>query len=148
VRPLIHRLRGVKIESNVWIGDDVYIDGAHPEAVEIREGAAIAMRSTIIGHTMGTGRVVIGKRAAVCAGCTIVCSSGKTLTIGEGAVVSAGSTVSNDIPAHTLCGPPRIQIYGTVETPLRGAATLEEFRRGLKPLRRHQEVLTPNRERL
>jgi hypothetical protein len=25
VRPFLHRLRGVKIQKNVWIGDDVYI---------------------------------------------------------------------------------------------------------------------------
>lgn len=134
VRPFLHRMRGVKIGRGVWIGDDVFLDGGHPEALEIREHAAIAMRCTIIGHTKGAGKVIIGKSAVIGAGCIIVCSSGKTLTIGEGAVISAGSTVSNDIPSYTLCGPPRIQMFANVTVPFLDAGTLDEFRRGLKPI--------------
>jgi hypothetical protein len=136
VRPFLHRLRGVTIEADVWIGDDVYIDEDCPDAIEIRESAAIATRCTLIAHTKGVGKIIVGKGAAVGAGCIIVCASGQTLTIGEGAVVSAGSTVSSDIPPYTLCGPPRIQTFGTVEVPFRSAATLEEFRRGVRPLKR------------
>jgi serine acetyltransferase len=141
LRPFLHRLRGVKIGENVWIGDDVYLDEDHPDAIEIQEGAAIATRCTIIAFTKGTGRIIIEKWAAIGAGSTIICASGKTLKIGEGSVISAGSTVQNDIPAHTLCGPPRIQIYGKVEVPYRAAETLEEFRRGLRPLGKPKERL-------
>lgn len=142
VRPFLHRWRGVKIESDVWIGDDVYIDEDHPETVEIREGSAIATRCTIIGHTKGVGRIIIERNAAIGAGSTIVCASGQTLTIGEGSVVSAGSTVSNSIPPFTLCGPPRLQVFGKVEVPFRVAATIEEFKRGLRPLRSKSPGLT------
>lgn len=134
IRPFLHRLRGVKIERGVWIGDDVFLDGGHPEALEIREDAAIAMRCTIVGHTKGAGRVIIGKGAIIGVGSTIVCSSGRILTIGEGAVVAAGSTVSSDIPPYTLCGPPRIQMFAKVTVPFLDVDTLEEFRRGLRPL--------------
>jgi UDP-3-O-[3-hydroxymyristoyl] glucosamine N-acyltransferase len=136
VRPFLHRLRGVKIEADVWIGDDVYIDEDHPDAIEIHDNAAIATRCTLIAHTKGIGKIIIGKGAAVGAGCIIVCASGQTLTIGEGAVVSAGSTVSSDIPPYALCGPPRIQTFGTIDVPFRTAATLEEFRRGVRPIKR------------
>jgi len=135
LRPILHRMRGVKIEDDVWIGDDVYIDEDHPETIEIREGAAVATRCTIIGFTKGTGKIVIERQAAIGAGCVIVCASGQTLIIGEGAVISAGSTVSNSIPAHTLCGPPRVQVFGRVEVPFRVASTLTEFRRGITPMR-------------
>lgn len=131
IRPFLHRLRGVAVGDDVWIGDDVYIDEEHPEAVEIREGASIATRCTLIAHTKGVGKIIIGERAAVGAGCIIVCACGQTLTIGEGAAVSAGSTVSSDIPAFALCGPPRIQIFGKVGTPFHTATTIEEFRRGV-----------------
>ena len=135
LRPFLHRLRGVKILENVFIGDDVYLDEDCPESVEIHEGVVIGPRCTIIGHTRGTGKIVIERRAAIGAGCLIVCASGQTLTIGEGAVISAGSTVSHDIPPYTLCGMPRIKAFGTVTVPFTLGMTYEEFRRGVKPLR-------------
>lgn len=143
LRPFLHRLRGVKVGRDVWIGEDVYIDEDHPEAVEIQEGVAVATRCTLIAHTKGTGKIIIEKDVALGAGCIIVCASGQTLTIGEGSVVSAGSTVSNNIPPFTLCGPPRVQVYGKVGVPFRMATTLEEFRRGLRPIRSKSERMTP-----
>jgi acetyltransferase-like isoleucine patch superfamily enzyme len=128
-------LRGVKIYGSVFIGDDVYIENEYPEAVEIHDGAAIGLRSTIVAHTGGPGRIVIEKNAVVFINCTIVCSVGQTLTIGEGAVLSAGSVVSNDIPAYTLCAGPRTKAVATVTVPFTGQITHEEFRRGLRPLR-------------
>jgi hypothetical protein len=135
LRPFLHRLRGVKIYGGVWIGDDVYLDQDYPETVEIHDGAVIAARCTIVGHTRGAGKVIIGERAAIGAGCTIVCTAGKTLTIGEGAVVSAGATVLNDVPPFTLCGAPRVQMFGNVTVPFTLQTTYEEFRRGVQPLR-------------
>ena len=135
LRPFLHRLRGVKIYGYVFIGDDVYIDEDFPEAIEIHDGAVIAPRCTIIGHTKGPGRVIIEKQAAIGAACVIVCASGQTLTIGEGAVISAGSTVSHDIPPHTLCGAPRIQAFGTITVPFTLDTAYEDFKRGVRPLR-------------
>ena len=45
-RPYLHKLRGVKIYGNVFIGDDVYLENEYPEAVEIHDGAGIALRET------------------------------------------------------------------------------------------------------
>ncbi|MEE9572729.1 MAG: hypothetical protein V3W20_06775 [Candidatus Neomarinimicrobiota bacterium] len=61
LRSFLHRLRGVKIHGNVAIGDQVYIENEYPECVEIGDGSAIGLRSTIIAHHRGQGRVVIGK---------------------------------------------------------------------------------------
>jgi len=137
LRPFLHRLRGVNIRGQVYIGDDVYIDLDHPECVEIHDGVVIAPRCTIIAHfgPGGAGKIVIEKQAAIAAGCVIVCAHGQTLTIGEGAVISAGSTVSHDIPPYTLCGAPRIKAFGKVTKPFSVAHTYEEFRRGLEPMR-------------
>jgi serine acetyltransferase len=135
LRPFLHRLRGVKIHGEVWIGEDVYLNQDYPETLEIHDGAMIATRCTVISHAKGPGRIIIGKQAAIGAGCVIVCACGQTLTIGEGAVISAGSTVSHDIPPYTLCGAPRIQAFGKVTVPFTVATTFEEFRRGLKPIR-------------
>jgi acetyltransferase-like isoleucine patch superfamily enzyme len=133
LRPFLHRLRGVKLGDDVWIGDDVYIDEDCPEAIEIQDGAAIATRCTLIAHTKGPGRIIVERQACIGAGCVIVCGSGQTLTIGQGAVVSAGSTVLNDVPAFTLCGAPRIKVYGSITVPYREAQTMEQFRRGIRP---------------
>jgi acetyltransferase-like isoleucine patch superfamily enzyme len=61
LRPFLHRLRGVKIGKNVFIGEDVYIDNMHPEDVEIHEGATIALRSIIMSHFRERGKVIIEK---------------------------------------------------------------------------------------
>lgn len=138
LRPFIHRLRGVKIRGSVFIGDDVYIENEHPDSVEICDGAAIGLRSTIIAHSGGTGesgRIIIEKNAVIMSCCTIVCSAGQTLTIGEGAVVSAGSVVSNNIPAHTLCAGPRIRPLARVTVPYSLRVSHSDFVRGLRPLR-------------
>ncbi len=138
LRPFLHRLRGVKIHGTIFIGDDVYLENEYPECVEIYEGAAIGLRSTIIAHTGGTGgrgRIIIEKNAMIAAGCTIVCSAGQTLTVGEGSVLSAGSVASNDIPPYTLCAGPRIRAVAKVTVPFTLQTSQEDFARGLRPLR-------------
>jgi acetyltransferase-like isoleucine patch superfamily enzyme len=138
LRPFLHRLRGVKIHGRVYIGDDVYLDEDNPESVEIHDEVVIAHRCTIIGHTRGVGKIVIEKQAAIGSGCLIVCGPGQTLTIGEGAVISAGSTVLHDIPPRTLCGAPRIRAFGKVTVPFTLGTTYEQFRRGVEPMRRKE----------
>jgi acetyltransferase-like isoleucine patch superfamily enzyme len=138
LRPFLHRLRGVKIYGKVFIGDDVYLENEHPECVEIHDGAGIGLRSTIIAHSGGIGehgRIVIEKNAAIMSCCTIVCSAGQNLTIGEGSVLSAGSVVSNDVPPRTLCAGPRIRALATVTVPYTLDASHDDFVRGLRPIR-------------
>jgi acetyltransferase-like isoleucine patch superfamily enzyme len=134
LRPFLHRLRGVKIYGKVFIGDDVYLENEYPECVEIHDGASIGLRSTIVAHTLHPGKIVIEKLAVITTGCLIVCPPRKTLTIGEGAVVSAGSTVQNDIPPYTLCGAPRIKAFAKITVPFTLDVEHEKFTRGLKPI--------------
>jgi serine acetyltransferase len=136
LRPSLHRLRGVKIAKGVFIGDEVYLDNEHPEAIELHEGALIGLRSTIVAHTRGPGRVVIGKNAVIGAGTLITCSGGKTLEIGEGAVIAAGSVVANSIPPFTLCGSPRARALAIVTVPFTLETSFQDFLRGLRPLRK------------
>ena len=134
LRPFLHRLRGVKIHGSVFIGDDVYLENEYPECVEIHDGAAVGLRCTIVAHTRGPGKIIIEKNVTIATGCTIVCSSGKTLTIGEGSVISAGSVVANDIPSYTLCAGPRIKAIARVTVPFTLQTSHQEFVRGLRPL--------------
>lgn len=135
VRPFLHRLRGVRIQGKVFIGDDVYLENEYPECIEMRDGSAIGLRSTIVAHTKGSGRVIIEKNAVIMTACTVVCPIGRTLTIGEGSVIAAGSVVLNSIPAHTLCTGPRIKVVANVTVPFTSQNSYDDFVRGLQPLR-------------
>src|SRR4051794_12865200 len=61
LRPLLHRLRGVQIHGNVFIGDDVYLENEYPECIEIHDGVQIGLRSTVIAHTRGPSKIVFEK---------------------------------------------------------------------------------------
>ena len=100
-------------------------------------GGVIGLRSTIIAHTGDIGergKIVIEKNAVIMSCCTVVCSAGQTLTIGEGSVLSAGSVASNNIPRHTLCAGPRIKPVAKVTTPYTLETSYKDFLRGLRPL--------------
>jgi len=135
LRPFLHRLRGVRIQGKVFIGDDVYLENEYPECVEIHDGAIVGLRCTIIAHTRGEGKIIIEKNVVIGAGCIIVCASGQSLTIGEGSVISTGSVVQNDIPPRTLCAGPRIKAVATVTIPFTLQTSYQDFIRGLRPLR-------------
>ena len=135
LRPWLHRRRGVQVARGVFIGDEVYLDNEHPEAITLHEGALIGLRSTLIAHTRGPGRIVVGKNAVIGAGSLIICAGGKTLEIGEGAVVSAGSVVANSIPPFILCGSPRVRSLATITVTFTLDVSYQDFLRGLRPLR-------------
>jgi len=60
----------------------------------------------------------------------------REMRIGECAGIAAGSVVTNDVPAYTLCGGPRIRAYAQVTVPLTVDTEYAEFVRGLRPLGR------------
>jgi acetyltransferase-like isoleucine patch superfamily enzyme len=134
VRPCLHRLRGVQIRGRVFIGDEVYMENEHPESIVLEDGAQIGLRTTIIAHTRGVGRVIFEKNVFVGAGCLITASDGQTLRIGEGAVLGAGSIVTADVPARKLVAPERAKLSAQVTVPFKMETGFDEFRRGLRPL--------------
>ena len=134
LRPFIHKLRGVRITGKVFIGDDVYLDNEYPESIEIQDGAVICLRSTVIAHTSGPGKVVIGKNSFIGASSLIAVVGGNTLTIGEGAVIAAASVVNASVQAHTLMGGPRAKPIGTVTVPFTVGTPYHKFLSGIRPL--------------
>ena len=141
-RPLLHRWRGVKIGKNVFIGDEVYLENEYPECVEIQDGVQISIRAMILAHTRGPGKVVIEKDAYVGPNTVVVTSAGKTLRIGAGAVIGAGVVITNDVAPRTFIGPPSARPVARVTIPLSRAACLDEFIRGLIPIRVHSKPPT------
>jgi hypothetical protein len=136
LRPFLHRLRGVAVSKRVWIGDDVYLENEYPELVQLHEGVSLSIKSVIIAHTRGPGRVIIERNAFIGPGVLVVCPSGKTLRVGEGAVVSVGSVVTASIPPGMIIAPPRSVPIGRASVPYGSAKSLEEFIAGMEPLRR------------
>ena len=135
LRPLLHKLRGVKIIGRVFIGDDVYIENEHPECIEIHDEAQIVLRSIIMAHFRGTGKVIIGQKAWVGAGCIIAASTDQTLTIGEGAVLAAGCVVTRDVPPYIFVGGVPAKPIARVTVPMTLTTDYEDFKSGLTPLK-------------
>jgi acetyltransferase-like isoleucine patch superfamily enzyme len=133
-RRVLHRCRGMKVGSNVFIGDDVYLENEYPERIDIQDGAQISIRAIVLAHTRGPGWVVIEKDAYVGPNAVVVTSAGKTLRVGEGAVVGAGVVVTKDVPARTFIPPHPANPVATVRVPLAKADRVEDFIRGLGPL--------------
>jgi acetyltransferase-like isoleucine patch superfamily enzyme len=137
VRPRIQRWRGVSVGNNVWIGLYVYIDNLHPEALTIGDNCTIGIRTSIITHfywgprqRASNGRVVIEDNVFVGPHCVIL----PNVTIGQGAVIQAGSVVTRSVPPGTFWGPPPAGPLGVVTVPLTSDHGFAAFLRGVRPM--------------
>jgi acyl-CoA synthetase (AMP-forming)/AMP-acid ligase II/acetyltransferase-like isoleucine patch superfamily enzyme len=138
-RVWLHRLRGVTIGQNVSIGLSTLIETAYPRLVTIGDNVTIGMRVVIIAHlrdstaaarTTGEPTIRIEDGAYIGPGVIIL----PHVTIGAGAVVSAGSVVSRSIPAHTLARGNPAQPIARCGVSLGGGVAYEEFLRHLTPV--------------
>jgi serine acetyltransferase len=130
LRITLHRWRGVSIGKGVWIGYDVILDTSRPHLIVIEDGASLSMRVTVIAHFRETQGVKIEQDAFVGPGAIIL----PNVTIGRGAVVTAGSVVSQSVaPMTVVQGNPAVPI-ANCGIPLSAEVTLKEFSRRLRPL--------------
>jgi acetyltransferase-like isoleucine patch superfamily enzyme len=131
LRVSLHRWRGVRIGKGVWIGYDVLLDTSRPHLITIEDGASLSMRVTVIAHFRETQGVKIEQDAFVGPGAIIL----PNVTIGRGAVVTAGSVVTQSVPPMTLVqGNPAVPV-AICGIPLASdEITLKEFSRRLRPL--------------
>jgi acetyltransferase-like isoleucine patch superfamily enzyme len=136
LRVRLHRLRGVQIGEGVFIGTDVLLETSHPEMVSIGDRVDVGARTTIIAHQQGEAQrdgvsVRIEDDAFVGPGSLLL----PHVTIGRGAVVSAGSVVSRSVPPLTMVrGNPAAPV-ARCGLPLGRHTPLAEFYRQLKPIR-------------
>ncbi len=106
------RIRGVKIGENCHISPYVLIDLLHPELIKIEDNVTISSNSMIFAHVNPSANdflknhgyprkikpVTVKKGAVISVGCIIIAG----ITIGENAIVGAGSVVTQDVPDYCV----------------------------------------------
>ena len=137
--------RGVTIGYGVFIGMDALIETSSPELIEIGDRVAIGIRVTIIGHfrghsrsdtgetpraTMRTAGVRIEDDAFIGPSVTIL----PNVTIGRGAVVTAGSVVARSVPPLTMVQGNPAKPIAKCGVPLGMGTPIKEFYKHLTPV--------------
>lgn len=114
LRPAIVRRMGAKVGKGVFIGDHVVIDLSHADLIEIDDYAHITGGCRLLCHQRDLKDYCVGDNAALCGyrlgkihigkGCMIGMETMimPGVTIGDGAIVGAGSLVTKDVPAWTV----------------------------------------------
>jgi acyl-CoA synthetase (AMP-forming)/AMP-acid ligase II/acetyltransferase-like isoleucine patch superfamily enzyme/acyl carrier protein len=135
-RVWLHRMRGVAIGNNVSIGLSVLIETAYPRLVFIGNNVTIGMRAIIIGHLRDlTSEARAGNDHTVRIEDDVYIGPGviilPNVTIGHGAVVSAGSVVSRSVPSQTLVRGNPAEPIARCGVSLGGGVSYEQFVRHL-----------------
>lgn len=105
---------GAHIKGKVNIGYDVYFDATNADYITIEDGVWIAARCIILCHKRPLRDYCVGDdynelphihkevvlKTGCCVGMGTIIMPG--VTIGEGAMIGAGSVVTKDIPAWSI----------------------------------------------
>jgi acetyltransferase-like isoleucine patch superfamily enzyme len=114
LRPFILRRMGCHVGKGCFIGDYVRIDTSHTDMIVIEDSVSIASGSRLLCHQRDFSGFCVGddymklgyvvKPIVLKKGCLVGMESFVMpgVTIGEGAIVGAGSLVTKDIPAWTI----------------------------------------------
>lgn len=131
LRVKLHKLRGVRIGSDVWIGYEALIETSYPFLVTIGDRSIIGIRSTIIAHFHDVRGVWIGEDVFV-GPCTTILPG---VRLGKGSVVAAGSVVTSSVPPMTMVAGNPATVVGICGIPLGLKTTGREFARHLRKVR-------------
>ena len=114
LRPSLMRKMGCHVGRGCFIGDHVRIDAGHADMITLEDGVSVAGGSRLLCHQrdfrdyyVGSDYNALGytiKPIVLKKGCLIGMESFVLpgVTVGEGAIVGAGSLVTKDIPAWTV----------------------------------------------
>ena len=114
LRPFFLKRLGCKVGRNVFVGDHVVVDENHANLITIEDHVHIASGSRLLCHQRDLSDYCVGDDYAKLGyrlgeiilkkGCLIGMESFVMpgVTVGEGAIVGAGSLVNLDIPAWTI----------------------------------------------
>jgi acetyltransferase-like isoleucine patch superfamily enzyme len=97
---------GVVIEDNAFVGHNVtFINDKYPRSTHSNGGLQTEEDWTVVP-------TVVKKGASIGSGATILCN----VTIGENAIVGAGSVVTTDVPPNTVVAGNPARIFRTIES--------------------------------
>jgi amino acid adenylation domain-containing protein len=135
-RVRLHKLRGVSIGEDVSIGYDTIVETSYPWLVRIGNRVNIGMRVTILAHFRGMtckdGGVSVEIQDEAFIGPQVVILP--NVTIGRGAVITAGSVVNSSIPPFVLShGNPAVPV-AKCGVALSGETQYADFLKRLLPL--------------
>lgn len=137
VRPQLHRLRGVDVGNEVFVGTAVIIETSQPQLVSIGNRVDLGIRTTIVAHARGSIRKP-GGRPSVRIEDDVFIGPGviilPNVTVGQGAVVMAGSVVTRSVPPLTMVQGNPAAAVARCGIPLGAKTPLKEFYRALSPL--------------
>lgn len=114
IRPILWRWMGAKVGKNCFIGYEVWVDMTNTHLIEIEDHVHIANRCLLLCHQRDLSNYHIGddyaklkynkSKIVLKKGCLIGMNSMilPGVTVGEGAIVGAGSLVTKDIPPWTI----------------------------------------------
>lgn len=114
VRPWVLRKIGCHVGKDVFIGSEVWIDTGHADLVHIEDHAHVTARTVLLCHKRDLSDYCVGddyaakpyKVAPIHLGRGCSTGTGTIImpgvTIGEGAIIGAGSLVTHDIPSWTV----------------------------------------------
>lgn len=114
IRPAVLRKIGCTVGKDVFIGSQIWVDAGHADMITIEDHAHVDARCVLLCHKRELSDYYVGddyaklpyKKAPIHIGrgCSIGTDSilMPGVSIGEGAVVGAGSLVTKDIPAWTI----------------------------------------------
>ena len=112
--------RGLRVGSNFSRQQGCFIDPTHCFLIEIGDNVTMSIRVTLLAHDASTkkltgytriGRIKIGNNVFLGANTTVL----PGVTIGDHAVIGAGSVVTKDIPAGAVAAGVPARVIGTVE---------------------------------
>ena len=114
IRPWCLRKVGCHVGKGCFIGDTVKIDTGHADMITLEDGVSVAGGTRLLCHQRDFTDYYVGsdymqldysiKPIILKKGCLIGMESLVLpgVTVGEGAIVGAGSLVTKDIPAWTI----------------------------------------------
>lgn len=144
LRVKLHQWRGVHIGNDVFIGTGSLLESSYPWLISIGHRVNIGVRTIIIGHFHFPKDRIMNKRdmkptvrieddAYIGPGVIIL----PNVTIGKGAVVSAGSVVTRNIPPLVLARGNPAEPVARCGVPLQFLQpNIDEFYVKLRPIRK------------
>lgn len=114
LRPKLMRKMGCTVGKECFIGDYVRVDTSHADMITLEDHVSIASGTRLLCHQRDFSNYYVGddymdlgytiKPIVLKKGCLIGMESMVLpgVTVGEGAIVGAGSLVTRDIPAWTI----------------------------------------------